>query len=334
MKPVVGLTIGDYNGIGPEILLKCATHPKIRSICTPVLVGPYVAFEFYAKRFRKERELRRMPIIEVAGGGPARPWPGRITARAGMCAGLAIEAAVDRCTKGEIDAIVTAPVSKEALSIGGYGYPGQTELLQKLTGSRSVAMMFLSERMKVGLATIHVPLIEVPTVISRKLILEKLEVVASSLKIDFCLRHPRIAVLGLNPHAGENGLIGVEEKTILMPALRSALSKGLRVSGPFSADSFFAMHWNGYDAVLAMYHDQGLIPVKLLSRGKAVNFTAGLNIVRTSPDHGTAFNIAGKGTASPSSMVEAIRWAVKIFRNRARGGVKGKHRRNKPGRAT
>ncbi len=316
MKPAIGLTIGDYNGIGAEVVLKSAVHPSVLRICTPILIGAHDAFSYYANKLRLGKELRAIPVLDVSAGRRVGPKPGRISKEAGTCAGIALEEAVRRCRSGEIQALVTAPVSKEALTLGGYSYPGQTELLQKLTRSRAVAMMFLSKRMKVGLTTIHVPLKKVASSISQHLIIEKLSVIHTSLKTDFCVRDPHIGLLGLNPHAGEHGLIGNEEEKIFKPALRRVRARGMRVVGPFSADAFFARNPGRYDAVLAMYHDQGLIPIKLLARGKTVNYTAGLNVVRTSPDHGTAFDIAGKGIADPSSMIEAIRWAVKIFQNR------------------
>ena len=318
MKPTVGLTIGDYNGIGAEVALKSAVHPSVRRICEPVLIGAHDAFAYYAKRLHLVGELRRTPVLEVIRGGRLRPTPGRVSKDAGTCAGRAIEEAVRRCRLGEIHAIVTAPVSKEGLNLAGYSYPGQTELLQNLTRSPAVAMMFVSHRIKVGLATIHVPLKKVARLISRRLIIEKLAVIHEALKTDLCIRNPQIALMGLNPHAGEHGLIGIEEERILKPALRSARAAGIRVAGPFSADSFFGVHRNRYDAILAMYHDQGLIPVKLLAMERAVNYTAGLSIIRTSPAHGVAYDIAGKGIANPSGMIEAIRWAVRIFQNRGR----------------
>ena len=318
MKPTVGLTIGDYNGIGAEVVLKSAVHPSVRRICMPVLIGAHDAFAYYAKRLRTERELRLTPVLEVSMERRVRPTPGRISKDAGTSACRALEEAVRRCQLGELQAIVTAPVSKEALALGGYAYPGQTEFLQNLTRSRAVAMMFLSDQIKVGLTTIHIPLKKVASSISQRLIIEKLAVIHASLKTDFRVRRPHIALLGLNPHAGEHGLIGNEEEKVLKPAVRRARAGGMRIAGPFSADSFFRIPRNRYDAVLAMYHDQGLIPVKLLATGRAVNYTAGLSIIRTSPDHGTAFDIAGKGIANPSSMIEAIHWAVRIFQNRKR----------------
>lgn len=318
MKPMVGLTIGDYNGIGAEVALKSAVDPSVQRICKPVLIGPHDAFAYYARRMRLEEKLRLTPLVDISTGIRLHLTPGQVSKKAGVCAGRALEEAVKRCRAAEIRAIVTAPVSKEALKLAGYDYPGQTELLQHLTRSHAVAMMFLSDRIKVGLVTIHLPLKKVASSITQRLIIEKLRVIYDSLRHDFRVRNPVIAVLGLNPHAGEHGRIGSEEEKVLKPALRLARTRGIHVVGPFSADSFFGMHRNRYDAILAMYHDQGLIPVKLLAMRRAVNYTAGLNIVRTSPAHGTAFNIAGKGMASPSSMIEAIRWAVRIFHNRKR----------------
>jgi len=217
----------------------------------------------------------------------------------------------------KIDAIVTAPASKEALHLAGYNFPGQTEMIALLTRSQRVLMMLGNSFLKVGLVTIHTAIKDVAQQISKEKILDKLSIINESLKTDFRIQKPTIAVLGLNPHAGEHGIIGNEEDTIIVPALTEARTKGLHVEGPFSSDGFFGMHsYKKFDGVLAMYHDQGLIPLKMLGFDQGVNFSAGLKIIRCSPDHGTAYDIAGKNKASITSMLAAIRWAVTIAKNR------------------
>jgi 4-hydroxythreonine-4-phosphate dehydrogenase len=245
--------------------------------------------------------------------------PGRVSARAGSTALRSLHAAVRLIQNGWADALVTAPVSKQALHLAGSGMPGQTELLQRLTSARSVAMMLVSSAMKVGLVTIHLPLRRVAGSITRSLLEARLGVIHRALRTDWDIKNPRIAVLGLNPHAGEGGDIGNEEQRVIIPTLRSLRSEKFHVEGPFPADGFFGNYRQEmWDAVVAMYHDQGLIPLKYSSFGGAVNYTAGLPIVRTSPDHGTAFDIAGKGIADTGSMSAAIALALGIVRTRTR----------------
>jgi 4-hydroxythreonine-4-phosphate dehydrogenase len=216
---------------------------------------------------------------------------------------------------GKADAMVTAPVSKEAMRLAGYNFPGQTEMIALLSRSTKVTMMLLSREMRIGLVTIHTPLRAVSDAVTKEKIVDKATIIVNSLKTNFRIKSPRLAILGLNPHAGENGMIGVEEQELIIPAINDLKQAGLDVFGPVSADGFFGTHaYKKFDAVLAMYHDQGLIPVKLGSFGSAVNFSAGLNLIRTSPGHGTAFDIAGKGKADSASMVEAIRYAVRFVK--------------------
>lgn len=314
-KPAIAITVGDCNGIGPEIVLKSVRDATIRRICSPVLVGPVDVFEFYAKRLRVP--LPSFPIVEPPALTRSHINPGVVAAGSGRAAARAIEAAVDLAEARVVQAIVTAPISKHALHRAGIRFPGHTEMLRHLTGAKHVVMMLVSETLRVGLVTNHVPLKRVSSLLTRKLLRQKIEVVHRALEIDWQIKHPRIAVLALNPHAGEAGDIGTEDKRIIMPVVRNLASSKMDVSGPFPPDAFFARHTPGsYDAVLAIYHDQGLIPLKMSAKGKAVNFTAGLPIVRTSPDHGTAFDIAGKGIANPGSMIEAIKLAVRIAGNR------------------
>lgn len=317
-KPPIAITIGDCNGIGPEIVLKSVHQPSVTRICSPVLVGPVDAFEFYANRLKMS--LPSFPIVESSTLQPSQIRPGFVSARSGRAAARAIEAAVELAGAGIVRALVTAPVSKRALHKGGVRFPGHTEMLQRLTGAKHVAMMLVSATLRVGLVTIHVPLKRVSGSITRKLVRQRIEVIHKALVSDWRIRNPRIAVLGLNPHAGEAGDIGTEDKRIVAPVVKSLAAATMNIKGPFPADAFFARYKpSDYDAVIAMYHDQGLIPLKMSAHGRAVNVSAGLPIVRTSPDHGTAFDIAGKGIADPGSMIEAIKLAVAIAKNRQAG---------------
>ena len=329
MKPKIGITIGDFNGIGPEIALKAATHPTVKKICTPYLIGPFPIFEEVVRSYKLKLHIERatvltnpkgfIPIIDVGDAIAAEITYGVPSKASGRNAGLAIEYGVELAMQKKIDAIVTAPASKEALHLAGYNFPGQTEMIALLTRSQRVLMMLGNSFLKVGLVTIHTAIKDVAQQISKEKILDKLSIIDESLKTDFRIQKPTIAVLGLNPHAGEHGIIGNEEDAIIVPALTEARTKGLRVEGPFSSDGFFGMHsYKKFDAVLAMYHDQGLIPLKMLGFDQGVNFSAGLKIVRCSPDHGTAYDIAGKNKASVTSMLAAIRWAVTIANNRRR----------------
>ena len=314
-KPAIAITIGDCNGIGPEIVLKSVSDPSVRRLCSPVLVGPVYAFEFYAKRLRMQ--LPSYPIVESSALSMSQIRPGFVSAKAGRAAAQAIETAVQLAEAGIVRAIVTAPVSKHALHRAHVRFPGHTEMLQRLTGAKRVAMMLVSATMRVGLVTIHVPVKRISSLLTRKLLRQRIEVIHKALVQDWRIKKPRIAVLALNPHAGEAGDIGTEDRRIIAPVVLHLASTTMNIKGPFPADAFFARNMpHDFDAVIAMYHDQGLIPLKMSAQGRAVNVSAGLPIVRTSPDHGTAFDIAGKGIADPGSIIEAIKLAVLIARNR------------------
>lgn len=328
--PVVAMTAGDCNGIGPEVLLRTMTAPSIRSLCVPVLVGPAPVFEFYARLAGMRLTLhpwsgqRRPPsrgfwIVESSAVPSGAIRPGRLSHVAGDVAGNAITAAARLALGGFVDAMVTAPVSKQALHLAGFTAPGQTEMLQRLSGADEVAMMLVSPTLRVGLVTIHEPLARVPALITSRLVARQTRIVHDALVTDWGIARPRIALLGLNPHAGEGGDIGTEEQRQILPALETLRRRRIQVEGPFPADGFFARYRPGtYDGVIAMYHDQGLIPLKMSAGNRAVNVTAGLPIIRTSPDHGTAFPLAGTGTADPASMQEAVRLAVAIVAHRRR----------------
>lgn len=325
-KPVIAITLGDYNGIGPEVVLKSLRHRSTRALCKPILVGPREVLDYYSQRLGIS-----LAIHEVSSRGRGIPYlpasslsreaicPGKLSKEAGEAAARALFQAVTLARQGTADAVVTAPVSKKALHLAGYNYPGQTEMVQHLSKSSHSAMMLVSRSLRVGLVTIHVPLARVSELLTSRLIKEKVTIIADALVRDWRITAPHLAILALNPHAGENGDIGDEEQRCIEPALRILRRTGLPIDGPFPADAFFARYKPGtYDAVVAMYHDQGLIPLKMSSRGRAVNITAGLTIVRTSPDHGTAFDIAGKGIADEGSMMAAIEVAALVAQNRRR----------------
>jgi len=328
VKPVVAITIGDYNGIGPEVALRAAALLSVRRLCTPLLVGPAdVVARVGAKLGRRiplthwragePAPARGAALLDTTGGIPVRYAPGKLSAEAGAAAGAAIRAAVALAMRHEAAAVVTAPVSKQALHIAGIDTPGQTELLQRLTGAPHVAMMLVAGALRVGLVTIHIPLRNVARELTGSLIAERIRVIHRALVTDWGVARPRIAVLGLNPHAGEGGDIGSEEQRVIIPAMDTLRKEHMALAGPFPADAFFSRAVpEAYDAVVAMYHDQGLIPLKMAGRGLAVNVSAGLPLVRTSPDHGTAFDIARRFTADPASMAQAIATAVAIASRR------------------
>lgn len=331
MKPRIGITVGDFNGVGPEVILRSVMRSAIRRMCTPVLVGPGDVFRFYAQKLRLRADLtayepqkkyrqippRTIPWVENTRIDPGTITPGLLSKEAGTASANAIELAIRMAMDGSFDAIVTGPVSKLAMHMAGVEFPGQTEMLQRLTSSSRVAMMLVSRSMKVGLVTMHLPLSQVSKALTAPLLKERIGTIHEALVHDWRIKRPRIAVLALNPHAGEGGDLGREELDTIVPALHDLSATGMRLIGPLPADGFFARYKRGdLDAIVAMYHDQGLIPLKMSAAGRAVNVSVGLPIIRTSPDHGTGFDIAGKGVADPSSMIEAIALAVMIARNR------------------
>jgi 4-hydroxythreonine-4-phosphate dehydrogenase len=287
LKPRIAITVGDPAGIGPEIARKAADDPRVREVCEPVLYAP---------------------------PPDARFEPGVLSAEAGRAAYDAICAATRDAQSGRVAAIATAPVNKLAFARAGLPWKGHTDLFAHLTGSASVAMMFWSEPLTVVLASVHIPLTAVPGYLTRERLDAVIDVAARELPRVLGSRESvRLALAGLNPHAGEEGLLGDEEQRVLAPAVAAARQRGIPIDGPFPGDTVFVRASRGeFDAVIACYHDQGLIPVKLLAFGRAVNVTLGLPIIRTSVDHGTAFDIAGKGVADPSSMVEATVLAARI----------------------
>jgi 4-hydroxythreonine-4-phosphate dehydrogenase len=328
MKPTIGITMGDFNGIGPEVALKTITSKSVRSISIPILIGSIDVFEYYAKLLKFKVNLKEVdyipqknenfiPIIPVRKFLKPRIKPGVVSFEAGRLATESVLAAALLCLKNDLHGMVTAPLSKEAINLDGFTFPGQTEILAAICGSNQFAMILTSDAFRVGLVTIHLPIKDVAKSITTKSVGDKINMLYNSLRRDFKIKTPKIALLGLNPHAGENGRMGKEEFTSIIPAIKSATRKKIKVNGPFSADGFLGSKmYKEYDGILAMYHDQGLIPLKMVGFNAGVNFTAGLPIVRTSPDHGTAFSLAGKGIANPSSTLEALKVAVEIIHNR------------------
>lgn len=325
MKPTILITTGDFNGVGPEVSLKAAAHPSVRKLCTPVLVGPLNVLEHVARDLKLRTKLGKtrfpvlgvegIPVLDVGDGIWADVEYGKATKSGGRSAGVAIERAVETCMNGSAQAMVTAPTSKEALALAGYQFPGQTEMIALLSRSPQVAMMLVSKSMRIGLVTIHVSLREASQTITREKVVEKTAIVHGDLIRRYRIENPTIAILGLNPHAGEQGLMGSEERQLIGPAIEDLRARGINAEGPFPADGFFGSKgYRRYDAIMAMYHDQGLIPIKMDSFGEAVNFSSGLSIIRTSPDHGTAYDLAGKGKARITSMLEAIKLAVQFAR--------------------
>lgn len=323
----IGITQGDTNGIGWEVILKTLADSRIAELCTPVVYGSPAAAGYYRRciadleeiafnTVSSARDARRGRVNLIAcGPQELRIVPGEPSPEAGRAAVEALQAAVRDLKEGTLDALVTGPIDKETAQADDFRYTGHTEYLAaELEGSPM--MLMCSDRLRVGLVTTHLPLAEVSAAISRGKITEALDRLARSLVADFGVVKPRIAVLALNPHAGDGGLLGREEQEIIRPAIVEAFSKGVLAFGPFAADGLFAGGgYAKYDGILAMYHDQGLAPFKSLSPD-GVNFTAGLSAVRTSPDHGTAFDIAGKDKADPQSMRNAIYAAIDIAEHR------------------
>jgi 4-hydroxythreonine-4-phosphate dehydrogenase len=324
----VGITLGDINGIGPEIIIKALKDNRILSDITPVIYGSSKVISFYKKMLQihefSYQNCRTGADIQNKKINIVNCWdeevdiqPGVSNVTGGKYALKSLEAATADLADGKIDVLVTAPFSKDAMKSAGFDFPGHTEYLAKYSNVDEALMILASPFLRVALVTTHIPINEVSKALTKDAILSKIKVFENSLKRDFNLVRPKIAVFGLNPHAGENGKIGTEEKEQIIPAINEAKSEGILAYGPFAADGFFGSNAkNQFDGVLAMYHDQGLTAFKALSFEDGVNFSAGLPIVRTSPDHGTAFDIAGKKLASEASFRSAIYMAMDIYRNR------------------
>lgn len=329
-KPVIGITTGDLNGIGLECIIKVFTDQRLLEFCTPVIFGSNKAINFYRKsmpdyqiNYNITKDLTRLNPKQV---NVLNIWeeelnlnPGILNEIGGKYAILSLSSAAQALKEKHIDAIITAPIHKKNVLSDLFPYTGHTPFFKQYFEAKDVLMLMCADNMRVGVVTEHIPLTEVHKHITRDAILSKLRILKESLKKDFGIDKPRIAVLGLNPHAGDEGLVGKEEEEIIRPTVVEAKkSSDMLVFGPYAADAFFARGAHEkFDAVLAMYHDQGLIPFKSLAKGTGVNYTAGLPVIRTSPDHGTAFDIAGKNMADESSLREALYVALDIIANRS-----------------
>ena len=309
-RPKIGITMGDPNGIGPEIILKSVNDKQIENLCEPVIYGS----EKVLRKAEFETGLSLdCEIVDTGDFNDLEITPGLIEKRAGEASLFYIERAVNDTLENKIDAVVTSPISKESIHLAGSEFPGHTEILEDLTGADEAVMLFDGGPFRVALVTIHISLSDVPSFIKKEKILSTIRVCNQELKQKFKVNSPKIAVCGLNPHAGEAGAFGKEEIEEIGPAIKTALEEGIDVTGPLPADTlFYSANRGVWDLVIAMYHDQGLIPFKMLAFDTGVNVTLGLPIIRTSPDHGTAFDIAWKGVAKPTSMIEAIKLAVKM----------------------
>lgn len=327
-KVRVGISVGDINGIGLEVIMKAFSDNRIFDLCIPVVY----ASSTYAMAYQKEigesnfsfNFVKPNAKIVSNRANLINCWEGAVklslgeeTVEGGVYALKSLTAAVEALKKGEVDVLVTAPINKHNIQSEEFKFPGHTEYLAKEFDGGEALMFMVADSLRIGVVTGHIPIADVASAISEEKILKKVEQIQNSLRSDFNIRKPKIAVLGLNPHSGDKGVIGKEDEEVIIPAVKKAFDSGKLVYGPYSADSFFASDvFTQFDAVLAMYHDQGLIPFKTLSFNKGVNFTAGLSVIRTSPDHGTAYDLAGKNEAQESSFREAVYTACRLYKNR------------------
>ncbi len=327
-KVIVGISQGDINGIGLEVIIKSMLDPTIFEICTPIVFGSNKTASFHRKALNiedfsfnqikdaSEANSKRANLINVYEED-VNIELGKQTADGGKYALKSLEAAAFALAEGKVDVLVTAPINKENIQSPDFNFPGHTEYLESKFGDGNSLMLLVSDTLKVAVVTGHIPVTQVAAALTPEKIGSKLTALHKSLEKDFNIQKPKIAVLGLNPHAGDNGVIGDEEKNCIIPAINKARAEGIMAFGPYPADGFFGNEtYKKFDAVLAMYHDQGLIPFKTISFNSGVNFTAGLPVVRTSPDHGTAYDIAGKNKASEESFRKAIYTAIDIYRTR------------------
>ena len=329
MKPTIALSMGDYNGIGPEVALKCIKKQSL-SKTTPLFIGHREVFDYYSAKLGYHIPYQCITDPEEIRQGVVNIWnsskeieielcPGKITRNAGEASMKAVETGIHFCLNGYCDALVTSPISKEAIHGAGYTVPGHTEFLAGKTDTSDYIMILVSGKLRVGLVTGHIPVKDVADKIRKKLIIKQIRTLNHSLKEDFGIKSPKIAVMGLNPHTGDGGVLGSEEISDITPAIQFVNDDKILAEGPFPADGFFGSRMDRkFDAILAMYHDQGLVPFKTLSFGTGVNFTAGLPIIRTSPDHGTAFDIAGKSRADDQSFTAAYHLAAEMAITRSK----------------
>jgi 4-hydroxythreonine-4-phosphate dehydrogenase len=326
-KTKIGISVGDINGIGIEVIIKTFLDPQMMELCTPIVYGSSKTVSLY----RKSLDIHDFSFNKIDDAKDANPkkaniidcWSeeaqidfGKSTPEAGKYAFISLEAATKDLAEGKIDAIVTAPINKDNIQSEDFKFSGHTEYLESKSTGESL-MLMTSENLKIGMVTGHIPVKSIASNLTSDKIFGKIKILNKALIQDFAINSPKIAVLGLNPHAGDNGLLGTEEEEIITPAINNAKSIGLNAFGPYAADGFFGSgNYKKFDAVLAMYHDQGLIPFKSLAFGSGINFTAGLDIIRTSPDHGVAYDIAGKNIANEQSFRSAIYLAIDVVKNR------------------
>ncbi len=328
MKLKIGISLGDINGIGPEVTLKALQDERLLKLFTPIIYGSEQVLEFHRNLLGLDQlnfKVISSPDNAQAGvinlinclEGDIDIQIGQVTEASGNFAIAALETATADVLSKKIAALVTAPIHKKAMQLGGFAYPGHTEFLTEKSGSKESVMILINDFLRVGMVTGHVPIADVAKKINKELIVKKIQILSKTLKEDFGIDRPKIAVLGLNPHAGDNGAIGQEEQQHIQPAILQVRKSGIMAFGPFPADGFFGSgNYSNYDAVLAMYHDQGLAPFKAIGFNAGVNYTAGLPFVRTSPDHGTAHDIAGTNVANPDSMIQAIFTALDVVKHR------------------
>ena len=336
-KPLIGFTCGDINGIGIELIIKTLSDSRLLEICTPVIFANNKLINFYRKSvpdinftFSIVKDSSKINSKQI---NVYNCWeedivvtPGILNEIGGKYAISSLLTAAEALKAGKLDGLITAPIHKKNIQSDTFNYTGHTPFLKQFFGAKDVAMMLVADNMRVALLTEHIPVKDIAQYITREAIVSKLHIINQSLKRDFNINKPRIAVLALNPHAGDEGLIGKEEEEIIKPAIKDAKQRDIFCFGPYSADAFFARgQYQKFDAVLALYHDQGLIPFKSLSLGEGVNYTAGLDIVRTSPDHGVAFDIAGKGIADETSFREAIYKCIDILNGRRQSAEQNKN---------
>ncbi|MBV6643542.1 MAG: 4-hydroxythreonine-4-phosphate dehydrogenase PdxA [Cyclobacteriaceae bacterium] len=315
---VIGISVGDYNGIGPEVIIKALEDNRVLKYITPVIYADNRIFSFYRKHFNKQHfnyhltqhankiHNRKINLVDLKHD-PINVQPGKSTIESGQYAVKSLRKAVEDLKEGSIQGIVTCPISKETVQSDDFNFPGHTEYLTQESKANESLMLMVSDHLRVGVVTGHIALKDVSGALTKEKLTQKLQILLDTLKKDFGIKKPRVAVMGLNPHAGENGLLGNEEIETILPVIKSFKDSGHLVFGPFPADGFFGSgDIRKYDGILAMYHDQGLTPFKQFAFTEGVNYTAGLPIVRTSPDHGTAFSLAGKGVADETSLRNAL----------------------------
>ncbi len=337
-KIKVGITQGDINGVGYEVVLKTFENEEMLNLCTPVLYGSPKAATYHKKAIdnqtnfvvhesSSQAEKGVLNLVNCFGDLELKIDMGERTPEGGKAAFVALERAMYEYENGLYDVLVTAPIDKHTIQNPNFKFPGHTEYVEAKAGKGEKALMILmTDTLRVALVTTHVPISKLSTTITKDLIKEKLTILDRSLKRDFCIDIPRIAVLSLNPHCGDEGVIGDEENTVIKPAIQECFEQGIKCVGPYAADGFFgAETYKNFDAVLAMYHDQGLAPFKAIANGEGVNYTAGLPIIRTSPAHGTGYDIAGKNLADETSFRKAVYMAIDIYRNRKRYDMSRAH---------